>query len=230
MAVDWIQNKGKKTSSYANNVDSKAALLAIAYKHTTHSLAVATRLKTIKLRNSTSIAFHWVKGHTGLKGNERVDYLVKQLRVTILPRVRRNPNQSGKADTGRLLHKNLERNISKLCKCLPHKTIHTHHLPQTFPSSLAQLLLTQFLTNHGSFRSYLHKMDKTPSPNCNFPEKAIQTARNLLLECSLFSNNRPQLLKSLPPALVLKHHINTFSITSFLRSIFSALQEESKGN
>ena len=77
MAADWIQSQRKKTSSYAINVDSKAALLAIANKHTTHPLAVATRLKTIKLRNSTSITFHWVKGHTCLKGNERADYLAK---------------------------------------------------------------------------------------------------------------------------------------------------------
>ena len=77
MTVDWIQSQGKKTSSYAINVDSKAALLAIANKHTTHPLAVATRLKTIKLRNSTSITFHWLKGHAGLKGNERADYLAK---------------------------------------------------------------------------------------------------------------------------------------------------------
>ena len=30
MAVDWIQNQRKGSSSYAINVDSKAALLAIA--------------------------------------------------------------------------------------------------------------------------------------------------------------------------------------------------------
>ena len=71
MAVDWIQSQGKNTSSYAINVDSKAALLTIANKHTTHPLAVAIRLKTIELRNSTSITFYWVKG------NERADYLAK---------------------------------------------------------------------------------------------------------------------------------------------------------
>ena len=58
MAVDWIQSQGKKASSYAINVGSKAALLAIANKHTTHLLAVATRLKATELRNSTSITFH----------------------------------------------------------------------------------------------------------------------------------------------------------------------------
>ena len=93
-----------------------------------------------------------------------------------------------------------------------------------------KFLLTQFLPNHSSFRSYLHKMNKTSSPNCNCPEKATQTARHLLLECSMFSKNRPPVLKSLPPPLVLKYHINTVSITRFLRSIFNALQEESTGN
>jgi ribonuclease HI len=70
MAIDWIQSQRNKTSSYAINVDSKAALLAIANKHTTHPLAVVIRLKAIKLRSFTSITFHWVKGHVGLKGNE----------------------------------------------------------------------------------------------------------------------------------------------------------------
>ena len=34
-------------------------------------------------------------------------------------------------------------------------------------------LLTQFLTNHGSFRSYLYKMNKTTSPYCNCPAKTV---------------------------------------------------------
>jgi hypothetical protein len=77
MAIDRIQSQGKKTSSYTIYVDSKATLLTIANKHTTHPLATAIRVKAIKLRNSTSITFHWVKGHVGLKGNERADYLAK---------------------------------------------------------------------------------------------------------------------------------------------------------
>ena len=77
MVIRWIQSHGKKTSSYAINVDSKAALLAIANRHTTHPLAVVIREKVIKPRNSTSITFHWVKGHAGQRGNERTDYLAK---------------------------------------------------------------------------------------------------------------------------------------------------------
>src|SRR5215510_13178508 len=66
----------------------------------------------------------------------------------------------------------------------------------------------------------------TPSPICKCPEKAVQTARHLLTECSLFSSERPAVLQTLSPHLVLKHHINTISITSFFRSIFHALQEQ----
>jgi hypothetical protein len=73
-------------------------------------------------------------------------------------------------------------------------------------------------------------MNKTPSPNCNCPEKAIKTASHHLLECSILSKDRPPVFKSLPPPLGLKYHINTVNITKFLRSIFKALQEESTGN
>ena len=77
MAVDWIQNQRKGTSSYAINVDSKAALLGIANTHSTHPLATDTRRKIIELRTTTKITFHWIRGHTGLRGNERADYLAK---------------------------------------------------------------------------------------------------------------------------------------------------------
>jgi hypothetical protein len=86
--------------------------------------------------------------------------------------------------------------------------------------------LTQFVTNHGSFRSYLHKINRTASPICKCPEKAVQTARHLLLECSLFSTERPIALQTLAQHLVLKHHINTISVTSFLKSILHTLQEQ----
>ena len=46
MAVDWIQSQRQKSPSYAINVDSKSALLAIANKGTTHPLAF-----TIKVTN-----------------------------------------------------------------------------------------------------------------------------------------------------------------------------------
>jgi hypothetical protein len=40
VARDWIQNQWMKAPTYAIKLDSKAAILAIANKHTTHHLAV----------------------------------------------------------------------------------------------------------------------------------------------------------------------------------------------
>jgi ribonuclease HI len=62
MAIDWKQNQRKKVVTYAINVDSKAAILATANKHTTHPIAVDMRRKMIKLRKGTSVKIHWVEG------------------------------------------------------------------------------------------------------------------------------------------------------------------------
>ena len=43
MAMDWIQRQRKSIQACAINVDSKAALHAIANQQTTHPLAVAIR-------------------------------------------------------------------------------------------------------------------------------------------------------------------------------------------
>ena len=144
---------------------------AIANKQTTHPLAFATSLKTIELRNSTSITFHWVKGQAGLKGNERADYLAKivaSYNTTIaydaIPIIRGEQS--------------LEDYYTKIWKAIYVNSANASHTKLFIPTIFHRLslslwpnfLLTQFLTNRGSFRSYLHKINKTPSTNCNCPE------------------------------------------------------------
>jgi ribonuclease HI len=72
MAVDWTRNQRKKSASHAINADSKAALIAIANRQSTHPLVVDASRKTSELRTATSITYHWIRGHTqvwkGLRG------------------------------------------------------------------------------------------------------------------------------------------------------------------
>ena len=42
-------------------------------------------------------------------------------------------------------------------------------------------------------------MEKVPTPLCTCLEKAEQTARHLMLECSMLSKERPKVLQNLPP-------------------------------
>ena len=128
--MDWILNQWRKNSSYAINVDSKSALLAIANKHSTHPLAVDTRRKTIELRAATSITFHWTKGHTGLKGNERADYLAKTV-ASYNPIIKYDaiPVSRGKRLLEDYYTKFWNTTYINSKKSLPHQTTHSLHLP-----------------------------------------------------------------------------------------------------
>jgi len=89
-------------------------------------------------------------------------------------------------------------------------------------------ILTQLLTNHGCFRSYLHKIKKAPTPLCSCPEKVEQTAWHLVMECSLFSKDRPAVLQNLPLPLIMQFHIHTVDVHRLIKNIFQMLQEQSK--
>jgi hypothetical protein len=144
-------------------------------------------VKAIKLRNSTAITFHWVKGHARLKGNERADYLAKTVaRYNTTIAYDKIPINRGKQI--------LEDHYTKIWDAIYENSANASHtklynIPTIFHRLSLPLwpnfLLAQFLTNHGSSRSYLHKINKTPSPNCNCPENTVQTAHHPMLECSL---------------------------------------------
>ena len=116
-------------------------------------------------------------------------------------RIWRNPNQSGKQI--------LEDYYAKIWNAIYVNSANVSHTKLFIPTIFHRIslplwpnfLLAQFLTNHCSFRSYLHKMNKTPSPNCSSHEKAMQTASHLLLEFSIFSNDRPPSIQIASPHL-----------------------------
>ena len=195
-------------------------------KRTTHPLAVATGKKTIELRNLTSITFHWVKGHAGLSGNERADYLARTAASynTIIA-YNAIPLNRGK--------QLLEEYYTKIWKAKYTNSTNASHIKQFIPTISHRLSislrpnfnLTQFLTNHGGFRSYLHKMKKASSPTCICPERELQKAKHLMTECSLLAPNRPAVLHNLPPYQILKHHIHTVNVSNFLSDILHSLQK-----
>jgi hypothetical protein len=51
-----------------------------------------------------------------------------------------------------------------------------------------------------------------------------------MTECSLFSSNRPAVLQNLPPHLIIKHHIHTASVSTFLSNILHSPLGEPEGN
>jgi len=132
----------------------KAAILANANKHTTHLLAVEERRKTIELRKEKLVTLHFVKGHSGLKGIERADYLAKRV-ANYKPTTAYDAIQ---ASRGKRL---LEEYCIKILNAAynnSEKGSYTKTLIPTTPHRMTHTLwpnhvLTQFLTNHVCFRS-----------------------------------------------------------------------------
>ena len=196
-------------------------------KHSTLSLTVDTRRKIIELKTTTLINFHWIKG---LKGNERSDYLAKTV-ASYNPTITRDalPVSRGK--------QLLEDYYTKICnatymnsvKASRTKALISLRLPQNVPPLplCPNYTLTQLLTNHGCLRSFLHKMEKAPTPLCTYPEKTEKTARNLMSECSLFSKERPKALHTLLLQLIMQYRINTVDVSMLHKSIFHMLQDQS---
>ena len=224
IATEWIEQQKKVTSSYAIHVDSKAALFATANRKTTHPLAVQIREKIITLKKSNTITLHWVKGHAGLGGNERADYLAKisashksTLDYTSIPITRSKQLLTEYYNT-----------IWNSIYTRSNDASHTKHFIPNIPHRMSlsiwpNHMTTQFLTNHGRFQSYLHRMHIRASPLCSCPEKPPQTALHLITECSNFSRDRPPVLHSAPLPMVLKTHFNTVAVAEFLKNIFRTL-------
>ena len=103
-------------------------------------------------------------------------------------------------------------NIYKLRKSLPHQTTHSLHLPQNVHPPPAKP----------------HPYTTLNKPLCSCHEKAEQTARHLMIECSLFSKERPAVLQNLPLPLIMQYHINTVDVSSLLNTIYRMLQEQSE--
>ena len=226
MAVDWIQKQQVKRSAYAIHVDSRAALSAVANKNTTHPRAAEVRDKLINLNKATKITLHWIKGHSGVRGNERADHIAKST-ATQIHNIEYNaiPISQGKQ-----LVRDYYNKIWNATYINSATARHTKVLIPDIPHRLSislwpNFILTQFLTNHGRFREYLFRMKIAPSPTCDCSERKEQTALHLLKECTLFSRERPAVFNTLPLPQIMKTHIHTTTVMNFIQAVHNKLQE-----
>ena len=64
--------------------------------------------------------------------------------------------------------------------------------------------ITQFLSNHGKFKCYLNKMNRSPDMKCVFC-KQPENARHVLFNCAKWENQRTKLLGQIGPEDLIMH-------------------------
>lgn len=61
--------------------------------------------------------------------------------------------------------------------------------------------MTEFLSGHGGFREYLHRIGRAVSPNCTHCVQVIETPEHVFFECPRFLEDRKELHKLVGPGI-----------------------------
>ncbi|GFX01785.1 RNase H domain-containing protein [Trichonephila clavipes] len=142
--------------------------------------------------------FSFVRGHTGIYGNERADWLAKEATKLsdLIP-----------MSIPKSYHKKIfkEKIISEWNNL--YQISNNAHLTKAFIPSIQSRLkakhfhpnfkLIQFLTGHGNFKAYLKRFNLSPTDQCSCSSDTIQNDKHLILACTKFSSERRALMNCL---------------------------------
>ncbi|GFU76807.1 homeodomain-interacting protein kinase 2 [Trichonephila clavipes] len=167
-AVKWITEQNSVISEYLICTDSLSSLDYLKCISSSNNIIVEIQKQLKSLRDKNiSIDFAFVRGHTDVLGNERVDWLAKAATKRKIDIDVNIPKSFYKKITKERMEKfwNQEYLISNkgsiTKKFFPtiNKRLSCHHFCTNYE-------LTQFLTGHSNFKSYLNKFNLVPSSFC----------------------------------------------------------------
>ncbi|KAL0852476.1 hypothetical protein ABMA28_000643 [Loxostege sticticalis] len=175
--------------------DSRSSLEAISRCDSLHPLVVETRKNILEATNKgITINLFWIKAHAGMQGNERADELAKAAALGL----KTKPDYDGCPVSF------VKRSIREDTVDEWESRYQREHTAKTtklfFPSATDAVrqmrkitltpLLTQVLTGHGGFSSYLHRFKCKESPACPCDPNVEETIEHVLVECPIYGKER----------------------------------------
>jgi ribonuclease HI len=199
-SIEYIANicNTNETISVIIKSDSQSAIQAIKQFNNSHPIVNEIKELIRSLSKNVIFNIQWVRGHTGIEGNERADTLAKEAANKDLSESIYNSFSLSYAKRHfKTVTVNEWQNIWRT-------TSNASQTKSFFPSISDRLalktlrpnyVLTQFLSGHGNFGSYLKRFKLRDSDICDCG-LAQETPLHVILECLLFAEERHQLINA----------------------------------
>jgi len=202
-SIEFFQTYCENTIVQNRNVcifsDSQSAISAIKQYRNSHPIVSDIKNLIISLENKFVFHFKWIKGHSGIIGNERADLLAKEASNVDLSESIYNlfPLSFAKRHFKSVTINEWEHNWKMTSKASQTK--------QFFPSINDRLAikylkpnykLTQFLSGHGNFNAYLKRFNLITNDLCDC-QQTSETPLHIIFECVLYESERHQLINAI---------------------------------
>ncbi|XP_067144634.1 uncharacterized protein [Centruroides vittatus] len=167
MAINWCN------TNFVNKLiniftDSAATVAVLGNKDNTHP--VANDIFAAASTSFNKYAINWIKGHSGIPGNERADFLARN--VTPNPDTPPAYNLIPKSRLKYLIWDNALETWQLDWDKIPEQHITRRFIPKVKERTHSKWIqpthdLVQFLTEHGRFRAYLKRFHHSNSDCCH---------------------------------------------------------------
>ena len=201
--------------------DSLASVHSLTATSSNRPSVFDTRTALDLLSDVASVHIFWIRGHSGIPGNERADHLAKSATTFGTPLSIPLPTSALKSILSTDTYSSRTDAISESLSSNPLLSLLAHHAHTDFLDFFSSLnrrnlrIITSFLDNKAPLKKFLHHIGLTTDSLCvQNQTKITHTFYTVaqLLSCSGLTSLAPTPLHQIPPHLIHSSFSTSFSL------------------